>query len=112
MSGPGRFSARNSTRVVQPFRPAPEQRRSPFIRGFEVSLLAESGEFAAAKQLADSLAIALPTNIPKPYAVYADLYYQMDSFRLAREYATKAVALDGRNLDASRLLSKARAEIE
>jgi tetratricopeptide (TPR) repeat protein len=85
----------------------PPQRKSPFIRGFEVSLLAETGDFTSAQRLADSLAAALPESIPKPHAVYADLYFQMDSLSLAREYAARAVALDGRNLDASRLLTKA-----
>lgn len=83
------------------------QRRSPFIRGFEVSLLAELGEFGEAKALADELAQRLPPTIPKPHAVYADLYFQMDSFRLARDFAATAVNLDGRNLDASRLLTRA-----
>ncbi|MTB53772.1 hypothetical protein [Lewinella sp. W8] len=88
------------------------QRRAPFIRGFEVSLLAEMGEFAVAKSLADSLAAGLPADLPKPHAVYADLYFQMDSFSLARSFAARAVELDHRNLDASRLLSRSESAIK
>jgi hypothetical protein len=43
---------------------------------------------------------------PKVSAVYADVYLAMDSLDLAQEYAVKAVELDSRNLDASRLLKK------
>lgn len=83
------------------------QKENPFLLGYQASMLAEMGEFDKALEKAKHLKEkTIDTDIPKPYAVYADVYFQMDSLQLARSNAVKANELDPRNLDASRLLEK------
>ncbi len=82
------------------------QKSNPFIQGFTASLWAEVGAFEKAQELAQMLEAQCDTSWPKAYAVWADIYVQMDRLDLAEPYARKANLLDPRNLDASRLLAK------
>ncbi len=89
------------------------QRDNRFLLGFAASLEAELGNFEKALELARRLEqVQADTTLPKSYAVYADIYYQMDSLKLAKQYAARAVALDPRNLDASRLKTRIDARLQ
>lgn len=80
-----------------------------FLLGFEASLEAELGHHEKALKIARGLeAKIVDKTEPKPWAVYADVYFAMDSLELAIKYADKAVQLDPRNLDASRLQQRIR----
>jgi len=84
-----------------------------FLMGFQASLEAELGRHEKALGIAHRLAsIITDKTEPKPWAVYAEVYLAMDSFKLAKEYADKAVFLDPRNLDASRLKAKTESSNE
>lgn len=84
-----------------------DQKNNPFLLGYSASLKSEIGNFEDALQEANQLLKSLKkANIPKPYAVLADIYLKMDSLDLASNNANTAVALDPRNLDASRLKAK------
>ncbi|WP_273444662.1 hypothetical protein [Neolewinella agarilytica] len=86
---------------------------NPFLMGFKASLLAETGQHEDALATANELATMLDRDDwPKPHAVYADVYFAMDSLQLAKTHADKAVELDYRNLDASRLQTRIDREIE
>ncbi|QCW99272.1 hypothetical protein FGM00_03780 [Aggregatimonas sangjinii] len=90
-----------------------EQKENPFLLGYQASMLAEMGAFEKALKKAEYLkAITTEKDIPKPYAVLADVYFQMDSLQLAKSNAEKANNLDPRNLDASRLLEKIMRQLE
>ena len=83
------------------------QKENPFLLGFAASMNAEMEKFTVALQQTNRLAeIMARKEVPKPYAVRADVYFQMDSLELAKINAEKAKRLDPRNLDASRLLKK------
>ena len=83
------------------------QKENPFLLGFAASLNAEEGKYSYALRKAHRLkAIINNPSIPKPDAVYADVYLQMDSLQLAKIHADRAVLLDPRNLDASRLKTR------
>lgn len=78
-----------------------------FLIGFQASLEAELGRHQKALGIARHLEeIITDKTEPKPWAVYADVYLSMDSLVLAKKYADKAVLLDYRNLDASRLQTR------
>ncbi len=79
------------------------QKDNPFLLGYAASLHAEMGDFDAALQKAERLdALIDDPQIPKSHAVFADIYFKMDSLKIAKKYADQAVQLDPRNLDASR----------
>lgn len=85
---------------------------NPFLLGFQASLEAELGNFEKALEIAKKLeAKTIDKTEPKPWAVYADVYFQMDSLKEAKVYADLAVELDPRNLDASRLQTKINAAL-
>lgn len=85
----------------------PTQRETPFLLGFAASLRAELGEFNRALELAQRLeTMQGNAPFPKAFAVWADVYVQMDSLSRAKSYADRAVTLDPRNLDASRLQAR------
>lgn len=89
------------------------QRDNPFLRGFAASLEAERGNFSQAIEHAQRLAqLQGDRLLPKSYAVFADVYFQMDSLTLAKQYADRAVELDPRNLDASRLQTRINAALK
>jgi tetratricopeptide (TPR) repeat protein len=83
------------------------QKENPFLLGFAASMNAEMDNFEVALEQAHRLKeITTDARIPKPYAVLADVYFQMDSLELAKTNANIAHKLDPRNLDASRLKEK------
>jgi hypothetical protein len=84
-----------------------------FLMGFQASLEAELGRHEKALGIAQKLESMIDDKTePKPWAVYADVYLEMDSLMLAKESAAKAVFLDPRNLDASRLQTRINARIK
>lgn len=87
---------------------------NPFLMGFKAGLLAETGQHEDALATAHELAVMLDRadDWPKPHAVYADVYFAMDSLQLAKMHADKAVELDYRNLDASRLQTRIESAIQ
>jgi len=88
------------------------QKENPFLLGFAASLYAEEGNFKEALKKAHLLKrIINNDDIPKPYAVFADVFYTMEAWDNAKVNADKAVLLDPRNLDASRLKTKIDTEI-
>ncbi|MEO0526547.1 MAG: hypothetical protein AAFZ89_04935 [Bacteroidota bacterium] len=85
----------------------PDQKRNPFLLGYQASMEAELGLFDLALLRADLLeSIISDASVPKSYAVYADIYLKMDSLEKAKQYVDKGFALDKRNLDISRLKTK------
>ena len=83
------------------------QNDNPFLLGFAASLNAEEGNSVEALKFAHRLRNKINDPlIPKSYAVLADVFYQMEAWDKAKENADKAVILDPRNLDASRLKTK------
>ena len=83
------------------------QKETPFLLGYTATLHAELGEFNLALRKAHRLAeLQNDTTLPKSHTVFANVYLAMDSLEIAKKYAEKATRLDGRNLDASRLLDK------
>lgn len=86
---------------------------NPFLSGFQASLEAELGNFEKATKIAEKLEIrTVDKTEPKPWAVFADIYFQMDSLSLAKKYVDRAVILDSRNLDATRLQAKINAALK
>lgn len=84
-----------------------EQKENPFLLGYSASMQAEMDNFEVALRQARRLKeIIKDTTIPKPYAVFADVYFQMDSLELGKINADNANRLDPRNLDALRLKEK------
>lgn len=89
-----------------------EQKENPFLVGYAASMYAELAEFEQALANARRLdAIISDPSLPKSFAVFADVYFAMDSLELAKQNADRAVELDARNLDASRLKTKIDAAI-
>lgn len=83
------------------------QKKNSFLLGFAASMEAElKMNTSALRKAAELRAIINNDSLPKSHAVYADLYYQMDSLQKAKAFADKATALDPRNLDARRLKKK------
>jgi hypothetical protein len=79
----------------------------PFLLGYAAELEAERGDFTAAYDLAERTRAAVNDSLaPKADAVYAAIYLAHDSLERARFRAERAVRLDPRNLDASRLLER------
>lgn len=89
------------------------QKNNPFLLGFSAGMYAELGAFELALQQANHLTgIVNDTTSPKPFVVLADVYLKMDSLKLAQRNVAKAVTLDPRNLDASRLKTKIEAALD
>lgn len=83
------------------------QKDNPFLLGYAAVMHAELNQNQIALEKANLLKrIINDSTLPKSYAVFADVYLHMDSLEIAKEYAKKANALDKRNLDASRLLTR------
>jgi len=80
------------------------KRDNPFLAGYKAQLLAELGRFDEALLIAEDLASYYQLlQVPKPAVVFAHLYFGMDSLTTAQYYIDQAVALDDRNLEATRL---------
>ena len=90
-----------------------KQKLNPFLMGYAASMEAELGHFDKALEKADTLAKFFKgIRIPKPDVVYADIYYKKQALEKAFLHADNAYRLDNRNLDASRLRDKIRAEMQ
>lgn len=90
-----------------------KQKQNPFLVGYAASMEAELGNFDKALEKAGALAKFFKgIRVPKPDAVYADIYFRKQELEKAFFYADNAYQLDHRNLDASRLRDKIKAEIE
>ena len=90
-----------------------EQKENLFLLGYQAQMIAEMGQFEIALEKAKYLKeITNGEDFPKPYAVLADIYFQMDSLKQAELNAIKANEMDPKNLDASRLLEKIRLGLE
>ena len=89
------------------------QKENPFLLGYVASMNAEMDDFETALQQANRLKeIMAGKEVPKPYAVLADVYFQMDSLELSKINADKANQLDPKNLDASRIKEKIDGALE
>lgn len=89
------------------------QKDNFFLLGYSASMQAEMDNFEVALQQAGRLKkLTKDTLVPKPYAVFADIYFQMDSLKLAKVNVDLATKLDPRNLDASRLKVKIDQKLE
>jgi predicted Zn-dependent protease len=90
-----------------------KQKQNPFLMGYAASMEAELGNFDIALDKANALAKFFKgIRVPKPDAVYADVYYKKKELEKAYFHADNAYRLDNRNLDASRLRDKIKAEIQ
>lgn len=90
-----------------------EQKANPFLLGYSASMEAEMDNFEEALRHANRLKKLIDDpSIPKPYVVFADIYFQMDSLTIAKTNVEKAVKLDSRNLDASRLKEKIQRKLQ
>lgn len=80
------------------------QREIPFYISYEAIMNAELGNYEVALQKADYLRTKLDNpNLSSPYALYADIYFKMDSLQLAKEYIDTAVRLEPKHIIAQRL---------
>jgi len=84
-----------------------KQKDNWFIKGYLAGMYAELEYYEEALNLARQLEHSINNpKIPKAYVIYADIYFKKQEYALAKTYADKAVQLDSRNLDASRLKSR------
>lgn len=84
-----------------------QQKQKPFLIGYAAHMEAEAGAFDKALAKAKILERHFKdSNSPKPFVVYSDIYYQKGNLSTARQYVTKALALDPGNIDAQRLEKK------
>jgi tetratricopeptide (TPR) repeat protein len=84
-----------------------KQQQNAFIVGYAALLEAELGKFEHALIKADELSQTFArTEAPKPFVVYADIYFKMRKLKEAQTQITKALALDSGNIDAQRLEKK------
>lgn len=89
------------------------QKENFFLLGYSASMYAELKNFEVALSQANKLKkIINDTTVPKSYAVLADVYFKMDSLKLAKTQAEKAYQLDPKNIDASRLREKINQKIK
>ncbi len=83
------------------------QKSNPFILGYKAVLTAESKNYKEALTYANTLAeILKDKNVARPDAILADIYFKMEDYKIAKIHADKAIKIDPRNLDASRLKAK------
>jgi hypothetical protein len=91
----------------------PQATDNPFLLGFRAETEAELGNYKLALEKAAALEQLLANQaVPKPMAVYAAIYYKMDSLALAKKYVDQAYQLDDNNLDAARLKKRIEAAIK
>lgn len=75
-----------------------------FLAGYEAVLLAELEQFDKALAIAEALARTdQGRSIPRPDVVLAHVYYGWGKLEEAQKHITKAVNMDPRNLEATRL---------
>ncbi len=82
-----------------------EQKDNPFLLGYAAGIQAEMGNYQMALMQANRLNYILQDSLmPKPFVVHADIHFKWgENLELAKKMADRAVELDPRNLDASRL---------
>jgi tetratricopeptide (TPR) repeat protein len=82
-------------------------KQNPFLIGYTAHLEAELGMFTSALKRAKMLEKKFKNDIaPKPFVVYADIYFVMGKKEEARKYVDRALDLDPGNIDAQRLKKK------
>jgi len=83
------------------------QKLNPFILGYKAILTAETKNYDEALIYANKLVEKLKDkNVAKPSAILADIYFKMEDYKKAKIHADKAIKIDPKNLDASRLKAK------
>ncbi len=83
------------------------QKDNPFLLGYAAIMEAELKNYNLAIQKANRLKkIINDTLIAKSDAILADIYFKMDSLKIAKKHADRAFKIDSRNLDVSRLKIK------
>lgn len=86
---------------------ARNQLELPFYLGYAAAMQAELSNFEEALQLLDKQRKVLNDSLkPQFYASSAEVYFEMDSIKLARKYIDKAVKLDSNHLIAKGLQKK------
>jgi tetratricopeptide (TPR) repeat protein len=84
-----------------------KQQNESFLVGYTASLEAEAGHFENASRKANELSTKFAgKNSPKPFVVYADVYFKMKKFEDAQKNVQAALKLDPGNIDAQRLEKK------
>jgi len=84
-----------------------EEQQNPFLLGYAAMMQATLGQFDTALEKANQLAVHFTGQaVPKPYVVYADIYFKQGSLEKARQNVKKALAIDAGNIDAQRLKQK------
>lgn len=90
-----------------------EQQKNPFLLGYKAILTAEIGKYDEALDYAKELKeIINDVTVAKPDAVFADIYFKMKDYKIAKVHADRANSIDPRNLDASRLKTRIDAELQ
>ena len=89
------------------------QQNNPFLLGYKAILTAEMKNFQEALKYAEQLKFQMKDlKVAKPDAILADIYFKMEDYKMAKIHADKAVVIDSRNLDASRLKEKIDAKLK
>ena len=83
------------------------EQQNPFLLGYAAMMEATLGNFETALVKAKQLAVHFEgQNVPKPYVVFADIYFKQGLFEQARNNVERALIIDAGNIDAQRLESK------
>lgn len=76
-----------------------DQSNLPFFISYSASLEVELGNFDKALQLAKHLKLTMnDTLMPEQYVLFATIYFEMDSLKIAKRFIEKAVELDSLHL--------------
>ncbi|MFT5891110.1 MAG: tetratricopeptide (TPR) repeat protein [Dokdonia sp.] len=90
-----------------------EREEHLFFKSYSASLEAELGNYEQALLYANQvLTMSKNASIANPQAVFADIYFKMDSLQLAKMYIEKAVALDPKHIIAQGLKSNIEKSIK
>lgn len=81
-----------------------KQKKLPFFISYSAILHAELGDYDIALEKASQLEKQTnDSSIPEPHALFAKIYFMMDSIELADNYISKAIELDSNHIIAKRL---------
>jgi tetratricopeptide (TPR) repeat protein len=80
-----------------------EREEHLFFKSYSASLEAELGNYEQALLYANQVLAMSEKGTANPEAVFADIYFKMDSLHLAKKYIDKAVALDPKHIIAQGL---------
>ena len=84
-----------------------DQSNLPFFISYSASLEVELGNFDKALELAELLKLTLNDSLmPEQYVLKANIYFKMDSIKMAKQFVEKAVELDSMHLIAEGLKKK------